>query len=189
MEKVSVAHLFGPSGPASATTCGALKEQPGKMCPMRKSSLTCRHGDPVGLNSNFGKQPSELRRPTSTHTHTHCALLLRSAPLHSFCGVCHCERMPCYSSCAFCCTAGSGPGRLVTPRSGVGFHLPLWRELCNPIPSPLPPQRLSSGVIVYRANRDRSKDLASEVRGSMLTVRWSTVGFSWFVVMVTGTHD
>lgn len=97
--------------------------------------------------------------------------------------------MPCYSSCAFCCTAGSGPGRSVTPRSGVGFHLPLWRELCNPIPSPLPPQRLSSGVIVYRANRDRSKDLASEVRGSMLTVRWSTVGFSWFVVMVTGTHD
>lgn len=71
MEKVSVAHLFGPSGSASATTCGALKEQPGKMCPMRKSSLTCRHGDPVGLNSNFGKQPSELRRPISTHTHTH----------------------------------------------------------------------------------------------------------------------
>ena len=33
---------------------------------MRKKA--CRHGVPVGLKSNYGEQPSELRRPTSTHT-------------------------------------------------------------------------------------------------------------------------
>lgn len=34
----------------------------------RKSSLTCRHGVPVGLNSNFGEEPP-LTAKAQKHTH------------------------------------------------------------------------------------------------------------------------
>lgn len=43
---------------------------------MRKSSLTYRHGVPVGLNPNYGEQPSELRRPISTDVVPFCLAVL-----------------------------------------------------------------------------------------------------------------
>lgn len=43
---------------------------------MRKSSLTSRHGVPGGLNSDYGEQPSEPRRPTSAHIVLFCFAVL-----------------------------------------------------------------------------------------------------------------
>lgn len=152
---------------------------------MRRSLPTCCHGVPVGLNPNYGEQPSEPRRPISTHIVPFCFAVL---PCILFCGVCHCKRMPCYSSCACAAALAAARPVLVTARSGVGFHLPVWRKLCQTIQSLLPSQCLSSGVIMHRTTRDLWKDGFWSQRLDV-SVPLKYCRFSWVVVMVTGTHD